>query len=160
MPKKISTVIDQVAQQTVGKDWPLYAALLEHWQEIVGTEYARVTTPVKITFPHQPQKAQRSHGLLHVRLPQGLAMEFSFKTEQIKQRINGYFGYEAFARIVFEPAHITPHSSPKPTLPVSKQSIAEIEKNLEDLPPGELRTALTHFGETLLSASPSGWSKT
>src|ERR1700761_8162192 len=90
MPRALANAVNQIARQTIGKDWSLYAALLDHWQEIVGMEYAKVTTPVKITFPHQPGASRRSGGTLTAKLPKGLAMEFTFKTEQIKQRINSY----------------------------------------------------------------------
>ncbi len=49
-----------------------------HWPEIVGEDYARVTTPVKISFPHGKPAAekwangQREDGILLVRLPQGI----------------------------------------------------------------------------------------
>ena len=102
IPRALSKIVDKVARQSVGKDWNLYAALLDHWPEIVGTAYARVTTPVKISFPYQPNEARQRGGNLCVRLPKGLAMEFTYKTEQIRQRINGYFGYDAVGKITFQ----------------------------------------------------------
>src|ERR1700733_1341367 len=111
MPRTVAIAVDQIARQTLGKDWNIYAALLSHWGEIVGHEYARVTTPVKITFPlHRASSGRRENGTLCIRLPQGLAMEFSFKTTQIKQRITDYFGYEAIEKILFE----TQYSVEKP----------------------------------------------
>ena len=114
MPRMLSKIVDQVARQTVGKDWNLYAALLEHWPEIVGVEYARVTTPVKMTFPHQPQEARQRNGTLCVQLPKGLSMEFTFKTEQIRQRINAYFGYDAVGKISLQPVYGAEPATPRP----------------------------------------------
>src|ERR1700722_6844237 len=59
MPSALSKAVERIARRAVGKDWNLYAALLEHLQEIVGAEYARVAAPVKITFPHQPNAPRR-----------------------------------------------------------------------------------------------------
>lgn len=151
MPRIIASAINAIARQTIGKDWLLYAALLDHWQEIVGQEYAEVTIPVKISFPHQPLEARRQNGTLTIRLPKGLAMEFSFKGELIKQRINGYFGYDAIARIAFDP--VPSITSPKPpSFALSSDSQRLTTEALKEMPTGELRDALQSFGQTLFSA--------
>ena len=142
----LAKIVDKVARQSVGKDWSLYAALLERWPEIVGTDYAQVTTPVKISFPHQPREARQCGGTLCVRLPKGLAMEFTFKADQIKQRINGYFGYDAVAKIAFEPvfgaAPVAAAKIPEAD-PLVLKKIKETAQTLED---AELRSALESFG--------------
>jgi hypothetical protein len=149
-PRTIADAVDKVARQSAGKDWGLYANLLGHWAEIVGEEYAKVTTPVKIAFPHQPQEKRRKDGVLTVRLPKGLAMEFSFKADLIRQRVNSYMGYEAFARIALDPAAITPPATKKErkTDPAALEGVktqaAAIENN-------ELREALEKFGEAMSS---------
>ncbi|MDX2027835.1 MAG: DciA family protein [Alphaproteobacteria bacterium] len=155
MPRALAKAIDQVARQTVGKDWNIYANLLEHWQEIVGPDYARVTTPVKITFPHQPNEARRGDGTLCIRLPKGLAMEFSFKTDLIRQRINTYFGYSAVGRIVFEPVYGTTPETRSAQAEADPASLAQLRSTTETLENENLRTALESFGEALLkSKSP------
>src|SRR5580692_535543 len=95
LPRSLSSSVDKIARQTIGKDWSLYAALLDRWPEIAGAEYARLTTPVKIVFPPRQQEAQRKGGTLVIRLPKGLAMEFTYKTGIICERITNFFGYEA-----------------------------------------------------------------
>jgi hypothetical protein len=151
-PRTIADAVDKVARRSAGKDWGLYANLLNHWSEIVGQEYARITTPVKITFPYQPQEAQRKNGVLTVRLPKGLAMEFSFKAELIRQRINIYFGYEAFARIALDPSAIPVgvNKAPKRVDPELLEGVKDKASSIEN---SELREALEKFGETLLSHS-------
>ena len=152
MPRMIATMINQVARQAVGKDWLLYAALLDHWQEIVGADYARVTTPIKITFPHQPNEPRRQGGILCVRLPKGLTMEFSFKAESIKQRVNSYFGYEAISRVTFDSIHSSaPEKSYTQPL-VTDEAKNQATAGVKDIPNGELRDTLQSFGQTLLSS--------
>ena len=150
MPRAVALIVDKVARQSVGKDWSLYAALLAHWAEIVGPSYAEATTPVKVTFPLQPQQAQRSAGSLTIRLPKGLAMEFSFKSDLIRQRINGYFGYNAIARIVLEPGF--GGKPPRPAAPVlpNEQELASLRANVMPVVDTDLREALLSFGEALL----------
>jgi hypothetical protein len=151
-PRTLAHAVDKVARQTAGKDWGLYANLLDHWAEIVGTEYARVTTPVKITFPYQPNEAQRKNGVLTVRLPKGLAMEFSFKADLIRMRVNSYCGYEAFTRVALDAAAMpvpvarTEKKIDHEALKVLKEQAAEIDNS-------ELREALEKFGEAMLGRS-------
>ena len=151
MPRALAKTLDHIARAAVGKDWSIYAALIDRWPEIVGTEYARITTPVKITFPYQPDAPKRSGGMLSVRLPKGLAMEFTFKTEQIRQRINSYFGYDAVSKIIFEPVyHAQPdhHAGPPPELkPEEIEALRETTLAIED---PDLRAAVAGFGEALL----------
>jgi hypothetical protein len=153
MPRQLSHSVEQIARQAVGKDWGLYAALLDHWQEIVGADYASVTTPVKITFPHQPNEARRRDGTLTVRLPKGLAMEFTYKTGQLRQRINGYFGYDAIGRINFDPVFGAPPKTEPSPVP-DPQAVSGIEDDVKTIDNNELRSALQSFGEAVLISRP------
>ncbi len=155
IPRTISNAVDRIARQTVGKDWALYAALLDHWPEIVGAHYARLTTPVKIAFPPKQTEARKQNGVLTVLLPKGLAMEFSFKTEQIRLRIADYLGYEAITKIAFEhsfgaaPDHAPP---PAETDPAALKAVHEAAKDIGD---EDLRAALEAFGESIAKAPKS-----
>jgi hypothetical protein len=149
-PRTLADVVDKVARQSAGKDWGLYANLLDHWVEIVGTDYARVTTPVKISFPYQPNEAQRKNGVLTVRLPKGLAMEFSFKADLIRQRVNAYFGFEAFIRIALDAASVPP----PPVKNVKKAdpaAVAALKDKTSHIENNELRGALEELGEAILT---------
>ena len=155
LPRTVATAVDVIARQAFGKDWSLYAALLSHWSEIVGPDYARVTTPVKITFPKgkQPEDnhGRRTGGTLHIRLPSGLVMEFNFLTDQIRQRITGFFGYDAIIRIVFEPFYgaekVKPVAAPKTADPAQLAALHEKAAMIED---EALREALEKLGKSVL----------
>ena len=152
LPQKLSFPVDAVAKQVMGKDWQLYAGLLEHWEEIVGADYARCTTPVKITFPHAlpgnlMASGKRGDGTLHIRLPQGLVMEFTYQTERIKQRITAYFGYPAVSRITYEPVYgqkATAPSTPYPILEYRDNRLAELDND-------DLAQALRQFGGQVMA---------
>lgn len=155
-PRTLASVVDNVARKTIGKDWNLYAALLNHWPEIVGDEYARVTTPVKVSFPlgktngDKWAQGQRTDGVLHIRLPQGLAMEFTYLTEQIRQRISTCFGYNAIARIVFETFY-SPQKTGSPVKTSRQKADREVPlpKEINDIDDDELRTALEGLGKAI-----------
>jgi hypothetical protein len=149
-PRSLGDAVDKVARQSAGKDWGLYANLLGHWTEIVGPDYARVTTPVKIAFPYQPNEARRKNGVLTVRLPKGLAMEFSFKSDLIRQRINTYIGYEAFIRLALENSDLPPPVV-KPVKKVDPAAIQAVREQAAIVENNELREVLEKFGEAMLA---------
>ena len=149
-PRTLADAVDKVARQSAGRDWGLYANLLDHWAEIVGAEYAKVTTPVKITFPYQPQEAQRKNGVLTVRLPKGLAMEFTFKADLIRQRVNAYFGYEAFARIALDAAALSSGPAVKAVKKIDAAALDAMKEKASTIENNELRDALEKFGEAML----------
>jgi hypothetical protein len=152
MPRNIASMIGQVARRAVGKDWDIYAALLERWTEIVGPEYAQATTPVKISFPHQPLEPKRRNGTLTVRLPRGLAMEFSFKADLMKQRINTYFGYDAIGKIAFDASYQTPPAS-KGKSAADPKALAKVKEDASAIDNNDLREALESYGEAVLKSS-------
>ena len=153
-PRTLADAVDKVARQSAGKDWGLYANLLDHWAEIVGVDYARVTTPVKISFPYQPQEAQRKNGVLTIRLPKGLAMEFSFKADLIRQRVNAYFGYEAFARVALDAAALPP-APVKTGKKLDPTAVLAIKEKASGIENSELREALEKFGEAIMAQNNS-----
>lgn len=152
VPRTISFAVDGVARQVIGKDWSLYAALLSHWGEIVGEEYARVSTPVKISFP---KGKQGGNGVLHIRLPQGLVMEFTFMTDKILQRISTYFGGEAISRIMFEPYYgdsVTPSKMAYKGLnSADSAKLSAWRAAAGSIPDDETRSALEALGRAILA---------
>ena len=130
----------------------MYSGLLDHWPEIVGESYAQNTTPVKVAFPHQPTEPRRKGGTLTIKLPKGLAMEFTYKAETIRQRVNDYFGYDAIAKIVLDTVYILPTKKvdSTPTAEATQQAAAA-SSDVED---GELRAALEKLGSRILSGKP------
>ncbi len=149
-PRSLADAVDHVARKSAGKDWGLYANLLNHWPEIAGAEYARLSTPVKISFPYQPNEPLRKNGVLTVRLPRGLAMEFSFRSEIIRARVNAFFGYEAFARIALDGSFL-----PSPDIKTKKtadpKALEVLKEKAAAVPSDEVRQALEKFGEALLT---------
>ncbi len=154
-PRPLATPIDTLAQKLIGKDWPLYAHLLDHWRDIVGPAFAQTTTPVKIAFPKGKTKllGPRADGVLHIRLPQGAQMEFSFMIPVVKQRIADSFGYPAIDKIVFEPYYPAPTPEKEPPEPLPLPQKEALENSLKDIENNELRDSLLKLGESVIHQS-------
>ncbi len=159
LPRQISSSVDTIAKAAVGKNWSLYATLIQHWAEIVGQDYAKSTEPTKIIFPKGKkagdQWASRQRdagGTLIIKIPQGLTMEFGFLTDQIKERINGFFGYNAIDTIKFAPYYgqIEEPESEEKESPLTDEEITSLEDSLKDIENKELREALENLGQSVL----------
>jgi len=157
LPHTIAAAVDKVARQSIGKDWSLYAALIHHWPEIVGGEYAKVCSPVKISFPQGKTEGdkwasgRRTDGVLHIRLPQGLAMECSFLTDQIKQRISVCFGYQSIERIAFETYYAAPEAMVNLDSADAQVDISP-PLDIQGIDDEELKNALEEYGKRLIRA--------
>lgn len=158
LPRNIANSIDAVARTAMGKDWNLYASLLERWEAIVGPDYARETTPVKITFPRGKKtdekwaESNRAGGTLTISLPQGLSLAFSHNAEQVRARINTYFGYEAIEKIALKPFYPKDNKPfTPPPRPLSKGEIEALENTTKDIEDNDLREALAMLGASVLA---------
>jgi len=149
LPRPLSASVHQIAGQTIGRDWDIYATLLGHWKEIVGEELAEMTTPVRINFP-RIKGNNRSDGTLVLRTPRGLALEIQHKIGQIQARLNAFMGHGAIARIVLE--HDTSgkaHRVEEPEFQLPPQDAERIEKEVNGINDPELRTAAEALGQAI-----------
>lgn len=90
------------------------ATLVTDWAQIVGADIAGSTVPVKLSWPRRaesdlgdeagqgsrPQK--RIEATLVLRVDPAVALDIQYRTRQILERINGYFGYRAVAQVKIE----------------------------------------------------------
>ncbi|MCL2474016.1 MAG: DUF721 domain-containing protein [Alphaproteobacteria bacterium] len=146
--QKAAVSVNKIAKQHAGKDWELYADLIKYWDAIMGKELAQCTYPVDISFPYQPYEKHRKNGTLTIKLPKGLAMEFSFRLENIKQRVNKYIGYNAFANIKLENcSEYVP--APKKEYKLSDEDVNDVKQLSSEINDPELRSAVEKLGFSL-----------
>lgn len=73
----------------------MQGAIVAHWSEIVGTEYARHSAPEELRFP----LGKRSGGVLKVLVTGAFAPLLRHVEPQVVERANRFFGYAAVARL-------------------------------------------------------------
>lgn len=92
----IAVPSDRVTRPVFGKHGFAGGALVVDWPAIVGSAVASHTLPVRIKFPPK----DRSEGTLMVKVDSGaFALEVQHLEPLILDRINGYFGWKAVARL-------------------------------------------------------------
>jgi len=121
--------------------------LVAHWPAVVGEEIARATAPLKLSYP----RGERRGGTLTLRVTSARAIEIQHLVPQILERINGYLGFAAVARLKLEQGRLPrPRKSalrePGPLAPSESASIEAAVQRIED---AELRRALEGLGRAV-----------
>lgn len=82
------------------------AEIMTSWETIVGADLARMTRPETIKWPRgargrvaDDDDARASGATLVVACDPAFALEVSYRTRDIVDRINQYFGYRAIAQL-------------------------------------------------------------
>lgn len=147
-PRPLSRMVPDVAGKALGKRGLAFGPLLTDWADIVGPHLAARAVPEKLAFP----KGAKENAVLHVSAAPAFALEIQHLEPVIIQRINGFFGYAAVARLKCVPAQPTRAPAKKP--PVTRRLTAEEENRLTvataAIDDPELRAAVERFGRAVL----------
>lgn len=124
-------------------------ALQARWREIVGSEIARRTEPVKLTRPRGG-----GPGALEIRVAGPAAALVQHQAPEILTRVNLFLGEGTVTRlrIVQGPLRLAPAAKPtrrrKPPLDAAEE--AELARSLADAPDTPLKEALMSLGRGVL----------
>ena len=141
------------ARPTLRKRGLAAAGVLADWHKIVGPFLAGATAPEKLTPGRALPDGGRDAGVLHLRVDSpALAPEIAHLAPQIIEKVNGYFGYRAVARLHILHAPVSradsgPESAaPRDATPVAKEAVHRETAGIED---DTLRNALQRLGEAI-----------
>ncbi|MFI4986927.1 MAG: DUF721 domain-containing protein [Alphaproteobacteria bacterium] len=164
-PRSMAQLVPKLARAAIGKRGFAEVGLLADWAAIVGQEIATQALPERLEFP----RGERIEGTLHLRVEGAWALVFQHLEPQLVERINGYFGYRAVARLRL-------HQGPLPKRPGQRRVAGEPPARPTELDPAAraqlaaglaaiaspaLRKAVGRLGEALLARTtpPAGGGK-
>ncbi len=111
--RTLASLVPRITQKSFEKHGFAAASLIMDWAQIVGRELARDTRPLKLKWPRGVQtfaeveagETGRPGATLQVQVDPAVALDIQYRSAQLIDRINAYFGYRAVAtlRIVQEP---------------------------------------------------------
>ncbi|MEI9987687.1 MAG: DciA family protein [Aliidongia sp.] len=150
--KTLGSAVAKIAAPVLGRRGFGEAQVILQWPAVVGELLARDSLPIKLAFP----RGDRLDGTLHLRVAAGAALEIQHLEPLIVERINGFFGYRAVARLAIRqgplPRKAEPRA-PKPR-PLARSETAALERRLEEVKDPELRAALESLGRAVIAAAP------
>lgn len=146
--RAIGAELQRVAGPVLGKRGLGEAQLIAQWSAVIGTQLAAATLPVKLSFP----PGERRNGTLRLRVSSAAALEVQHREPQILERINGFFGYAAVARLALVQGPLPalagdPPPQPRPLTPAERTAI---EGQVAAVPDSGLRAALERLGAAIL----------
>jgi len=144
--KSVAELIGPALDPLVRKRGLARAELISWWPDIVGAAYAGRTAPERIRWPRDGKAAT-----LFVRCDPSLALQFSYETDRVRERLNSYFGYPAVGAIRIVQHRIGPEAAPAQNAP-EPESPPELEERLAGLE-GPLQDALRTLGRRVLAGS-------
>lgn len=131
--------------------------LVAQWTAIVGDNVAAQCSPERMVWPKGRDKAQRhtEGATLTVRADHGAGLALSYETPAIIDRINGFFGYHAVAKIKIVQGKRTSrgkHSAPDVARP-TPEVIESVEHKTGAIEDEDLKAALTRLGGAALASA-------
>ena len=119
-------------------------ALIVDWPAIVGPAVASYTLPIRVRFA----KGERTGGTLEVKVANSaFATELQHLEPLIVERINGYFGWAAVARLRLRHGPLPKRDRPPPPPPVlAAPDDARLGRVLDVVDDPDLRAVLERLG--------------
>jgi hypothetical protein len=149
--RAIAAEVPRVAKAALGKRGFGEAQLVTQWDAVIGPELASKLSPDRLSFA----RGERRDGVLRLRVPSAFAVEAQHLEPMILERINGFFGYRAVARIqlVQGPPARRPDAPPRPR-PLDPAEERAIAARVAAVPDEGLRAALARLGAAILGSRP------
>ena len=124
------------------------AEVVTRWRDIVGPALADHCLPERLTFPQG-----EGPGTLHVVAGSAFALELQHLSPQLIERINGYFGFPAVARLAIRqaPVALVKRRRNAPSPPLNAAEKAALGELLGAVESEDLKTALARLGTAVMA---------
>ncbi|THH36607.1 DUF721 domain-containing protein [Aliishimia ponticola] len=134
--------------------------LLTHWEEIAGPDAAAISRPVEVSY------GRGGFGATLVLLTTGAqAPMLEMQKEQLRERVNSVYGYNAIARVRitqtaptgFAEGQVafTPRAKAKDPAPLPPEARKAVTEQVAPVSDPGLRQALERLGTNIISKSTS-----
>ncbi len=154
-PKALADSLRKVTRQALGQRSLAEQSLILDWPSIAGGDVARMCMPKGLSFQHRDR---RMDGTLTLKVRSSQATRLQHLEPQLIERINGYFGYRAIARLRLlhgaAPASGEPDArSETPAKAPAPHPATHEERTDEPIADPALRAALARLGRAVKSPS-------
>ena len=146
--RAVAATLPKVTRRALGKHGFAEGGLATEWPSIVGEHIAARCLPRKLALA---RPGKRAEGALTLRVEPGFATDLQHLSPLLIERINGYFGYRAIAKLTLHqgPIRSPRKPPPAPARPLSAEQEAALSKRLERVEDEELREAMERLGRAM-----------
>lgn len=141
-PKQLPDLLGKLLGSEARRRGLAEVRMVTDWAAVIGETIAARCQPVSLS----------RHGVLHLDVTGGAALELQHAELQVIERINTYFGRKVVSRLHLRQSPpqrriLTPPPPPPPTLDPAEE--AAIDKTVEGVGDEALRKALASLGQTV-----------
>ena len=151
---RAGALLPDIARRALRQQGFAQAEVVTRWPEIVGLNLAEATAPLKLSFA----RGARRDGTLHVRVTPAAALELQHQAPVVIDRINGYYGYRAVARLALTQGPVAgAHRAAPPAAAKGDDTAPDeaarqgLETTLRGLQDTALKEALSRLGSHVLT---------
>ena len=123
--------------------------IISRWTDIVGTEIAAHSEPLKINWPRAIGDEAPEPATLVLRVEGPAALEIQHLSAVILERVNRFFGWQAIGRIALRQAPLRHRERPAPQPQPDPGIAARIAEGLPEVKDEDLRQALARLGAAI-----------
>jgi len=142
--KPLRDLVGKVVGETFARRGFASAELVTRWAEIVGSDIAAQSEPIKIQWPRGPDSQNHSPGILVLRVEGPAAVEIQHLGAVICERVNRFFGWRAVERLALRQSPLRRGA----TLPSRQNNAAvasQLAATMREIADDELRQALSRL---------------
>lgn len=150
--RALGATVPGLTRRVLGTRSLAEAALISEWADIVGAEWAAVCQPKAVRFP---ERGRRAEGTLVLRVQPGEATRLQHEEPRLLERVNGFFGYRAVARLRLEQAPLGRQreaeqaASGRSGPPLDPAAAAAAAEQVAGVGDADVREALQRLGRAL-----------
>ncbi len=148
-PRPLSAIAGATLNEALKRQGFASTEIVARWADIVGTEVAAYSEPLKINWPRQNDEQTAEPATLVLRVEGPAAIEIQHLSAQILERVNRFFGWRAVGRLALRQAPLRrrgPKPAPPPPDPAATARIAQSLPQIED---ESLRQAVARLGAAI-----------
>jgi hypothetical protein len=149
-PRSLGSLLPKAARPVLGRHGLAGGGIVADWPSIVGAQLAQCCLPMRLQFP----PGERAAGTLHLRVQGSLATELQHLEPVVLERINGYFGYRAVARLRIHQGPVPAPRRQRKALAPAPVDSPEIDAAVGAVDDSDLRLRLRRFGQAIKARKP------
>ncbi len=146
--KPLRDVVGKIVGETFTRQGFASAELVTRWSDIVGAEIASLSEPIKIQWTRPADGEEREPGTLVLRVEGPAAIEIQHLGNVICERVNGFLGWRAVARLALRQAPLR-RGERKPARALDPAVTARIAETLSGVADDDLKGALARLGAAI-----------
>ncbi len=149
-PRALAAMVSKITRKVLKQRGFAEAGIITDWPAIVGAEIALESAPEKLVYP----PGERLGGVLHIRVAGALATELQHLEPLVIERINGYFGYRAVARLRLLQGPLPVEETAPPAAArrrLGPEAEAALREGLAEVPDDDLKAALERLGRAVMA---------